>query len=97
MNNYSKNRHNSELTKIQYKQMKTLLLKFNHCLALSFLWHSLSKPTGQDDGSHGHEAMEVNGCIKRDVCVEEGFSAQRDEVATDSEEHVGKQKGDSGC
>lgn len=40
--------------------------------------------------------MEVNSCIKGDVSVEEGFSAQCDEVATDSEEHVGKQKGDGG-
>lgn len=40
--------------------------------------------------------MEIDGCVKWDVSVEEGFSAQRDEVATHSEEHVGKQKGDGG-
>lgn len=38
--------------------------------------------------------MEVNGCIKGNVSVQEGFSTQRDEVAADGEEHVGKQEGD---
>ena len=40
--------------------------------------------------------MEVDGGIKGDVSVEESLSAQRDEVATHGEEHVGKQEGDGG-
>lgn len=40
--------------------------------------------------------MEIDGCIKGDVSVEESLSAQRDEVATHGEEHVGKQEGDGG-
>ncbi len=40
--------------------------------------------------------MEIDGSVKGDVSVEEGLSAHRDEVATDSEEHVGKEKGDGG-
>lgn len=51
-------------------------------------------PTCENDGGHGHEAMEVNGSIEGDVSVEEGFSTQGDEVATHGEKHVGKQKGD---
>lgn len=40
--------------------------------------------------------MEIEGGVKRDVSVEEGLPAQRDEVATHGEEHVGKQEGDGG-
>lgn len=40
--------------------------------------------------------MEIDGCVEGDVSVEERFSAQRDEVATHSEQHVGKQEGDAG-
>lgn len=40
--------------------------------------------------------MEVNGGVKGDVAVKEGFAAQRDEVAAHSEEHVGKEEGDGG-
>lgn len=40
--------------------------------------------------------MEVNGGVKGDVSVEEGLSAQGDEVAAHGEEHVGKQEGDGG-
>lgn len=57
---------------------------------------SSSLPTCKDDGSHGHEAMKIDGSVKGDVSVEEGLPEQRDEVATHSEEHVGKEKGDGG-
>lgn len=40
--------------------------------------------------------MEINGGVEGDVSVEEGLTAQRDEIATHSEEHVGKQEGDGG-
>lgn len=40
--------------------------------------------------------MEIDGGVERDVSVEECLSAQRDEVATHGEEHVGKQEGDGG-
>lgn len=38
--------------------------------------------------------MKVNGSVKGDVSIQEGLSAQRDEVATHGEKHVRKQKGD---
>lgn len=38
--------------------------------------------------------MKVNGSIKGDVSVQEGLSAQRDEVAAHGEKHVRKQEGD---
>lgn len=74
------------LQKEKYKHSK-----LNFTLILSY-----ELPTCKNDGSRGHEAMEVNGGVKGDVSVEEGLSAQRDEVATHGEEHVGKQKGDGG-
>lgn len=40
--------------------------------------------------------MEIDGGVKWNVSVEEGLPAQRDEVATHGEEHVGEQKGDCG-
>lgn len=40
--------------------------------------------------------MEVDGCVKGDVTVEEGFAAQRDEVAAHGEEHVGEEERDGG-
>lgn len=40
--------------------------------------------------------MEINRSVKGDVSVEESLSAQRDEIATHSEEQVGKQEGDGG-
>lgn len=40
--------------------------------------------------------MEIDGGVEGDVLVEERFSAQRDEVATHGEQHVGKQEGDAG-
>lgn len=40
--------------------------------------------------------MEINGSIKWDVSVEEGLSAQSDEVTAHGEEHVREQKGDGG-
>lgn len=49
-----------------------------------------SAPTWQDDGGHGHETVEVNGGVEGDVSVEEGLSAQGDEVAAHGEEHVRK-------
>lgn len=53
-------------------------------------------PTCKNDGSHGHQAMEVDGRVEGDVSVEEGLAAQRDEVAAHGEEHVGVQEGDGG-
>lgn len=38
--------------------------------------------------------MKVNGSVKGDVSIQEGLSAERDEVATHGEKHVRKQKGD---
>lgn len=38
--------------------------------------------------------MEVNGRIKGDVSVEEGLSAESDEVATHGEKHVWEQERD---
>lgn len=51
-------------------------------------------PTCKHDGGHGHEAMEIDGGVKWNVSVEEGLPAQRDDVATHGEEHVGEQEGD---
>ena len=52
--------------------------------------------TCHDDGCHGHEAVEVDGGVERDVAVEEGLAAQRDEVAAHGQQHVGVQEGDGG-
>lgn len=38
--------------------------------------------------------MKVNGSVKGDVSIQEGLSAERDEVTTHGEKHVRKQKGD---
>lgn len=40
--------------------------------------------------------MEVDGGVERNVAVEEGLAAQRDEVAAHGEEHVGEEEGDGG-
>lgn len=40
--------------------------------------------------------MEIDGGVKRDVSVEEGLPAQRDEVAAHGEQQVGEQEGDGG-
>lgn len=40
--------------------------------------------------------MEIDGGVKRNVSVEEGLPAQRDEVATHAEEHVREQERDGG-
>lgn len=40
--------------------------------------------------------MEIDGGVKRNVSVEEGLPAPRDEVATHREEHVRKQERDGG-
>lgn len=40
--------------------------------------------------------MEIDGGVKRNVLVEEGLAAQRDEVATHGEEQVGEQERDGG-
>lgn len=82
MNNCSENRNRSELRQ-----------RFPSLLS-AFIPSGLQ--TWKDDCSHGHEAMEINGSVKWNVSIEESLSAQRDEVATDGEEHVGKQKGDGG-
>lgn len=40
--------------------------------------------------------MEIDGGVKRNVSVEEGLAAQRDEVAAHGEEHAGEQERDGG-
>lgn len=70
--------------------------RWTHPNLTSHHQRSVFLPTWQEDGSHGHEAVEVDGGIEGDVPVEEGLSAQRDEVTTHGEERVGKQEGDGG-
>lgn len=82
MNNCSQDRNRNEIMCI------------NISLHYNSSFHHLK--TCKDDGSHGHVAMEIDGGVKRDVSVEESLSAQRDEVSTHGEEHVGKQEGDGG-
>lgn len=96
MYNYSQNRISNKLVSNfkKCKQVKTSQLKFLSALFLYLLSDIL--PTCEDDGGHGHVAMEVNGSVKGDVPVEESLSTERDEVARYSEEQVWKQKGDGG-